>query len=421
MNNYYYNNVISWALLHDKPEKQDSLSITRHVLSKLGIALPQGDLEHINDTLKSNDYMGWRKCSLEEALEAVENGIAAIGINDRRIVILMKATDSVDILRLTDNKKSAILKLKGDNLTDFPEDLSLYAHTAGTTNPVPTSYYPYVLIYRSRNRERYGFADSKDPNDVTPIINEDLTYGKKSAQTMLSNGSMVAHSDLYTTGSDQIPLETRVNMVKDFFISQIRNDETFTPILSDMLDHFVAGSGNDYEDIRLTKAVREHPLTKKFEESAYTQIRNCIIENNGNIPAIYYDENLWTRPIERQKHPIVKKFISESVYLPSYSIGNGVPGLSLAIDSWHGAKISLSSLYVTDNSFYGTLKYSLYDHFGLDTGDLADEKYMSTKAGYFAPFRQWYIMQHWDNLEAPNHPKPFVTKVQFSIPISGWF
>lgn len=43
----------------------------------------------------------------------------------------------------------------------------------------------------------------------------------------------------------------------------------------------------------------------------------------------------------------------------------------------------------------------------------------SETAGMVAGFRQWFIIQHWDELEATVQPKPFVTVVSIDIPIGG--
>lgn len=43
----------------------------------------------------------------------------------------------------------------------------------------------------------------------------------------------------------------------------------------------------------------------------------------------------------------------------------------------------------------------------------------SLTAGMVAGFRQWFIIQHWDELEATVQPKPFVTIVSIDIPIGG--
>ena len=61
----------------------------------------------------------------------------------------------------------------------------------------------------------------------------------------------------------------------------------------------------------------------------------------------------------------------------------------------------------------------LHDHFGLDTLDLSEEKFLNMKAGYFPAFRQWYILQHWNGLGYTSQPKPFVTIVSFTVGFSG--
>ena len=61
----------------------------------------------------------------------------------------------------------------------------------------------------------------------------------------------------------------------------------------------------------------------------------------------------------------------------------------------------------------------LHDHFGLDTLDLSEEKFLNMKAGYFPAFRQWYILQHWNGLGYTSQPKPFVTIVSFAVGFSG--
>ena len=41
--------------------------------------------------------------------------------------------------------------------------------------------------------------------------------------------------------------------------------------------------------------------------------------------------------------------------------------------------------------------------------------------GLLSAFRQWYILQHWENLEADTQPKPFLTLITFTVPFSGTF
>lgn len=68
-------------------------------------------------------------------------------------------------------------------------DLRFYAYSAESSS---THGNFTILIYTSRDRERLGFADSANENHVTPITNEDFTYGQKSTYTICNNGSISA-------------------------------------------------------------------------------------------------------------------------------------------------------------------------------------------------------------------------------------
>ena len=280
-----------------------------------------------------------------------------------------------------------------------------------------------MLIYRTRNRERLGFYDSSDNTDITPITAEDLTYGEKDTQTMISNGTRIALSDLngYTS------ISKRVTIIKNFFNSQINYDKKFMEILSEMVDHFVDGTGTDYSNSELTTAVQAHPRTISYVNAVIEIIKDYISQNRENINNLTYDESLWTQPFQRVLHPLVQSMnlkISNGaveLYLPSYGYNNGVPGLTLALDGFYGNKISLKSFQSSEEEYSGIVEFTFYDHFGLDTPDLTNIKFGNLTAGTLPGFKQWYILQHWSELEGTIQPKPFVTNVSFSIPISGTY
>ena len=100
---------------------------------------------------------------------------------------------------------------------------------------------------------------------------------------------------------------------------------------------------------------------------------------------------------------------NKKLYLPSYGLKNGVAGLAFAIDGWYGNKIEIESLEICGGSYSGTLKFTFYDHFGLDTPDMTEEVIFDAVPGLIPGFRQWYILQHWNGLGATTQPKPFVT------------
>lgn len=240
---------------------------------------------------------------------------------------------------------------------------------------------------------------------------------------MTSNGTYVSMSDLYSNGSP-LTLTQRVTIIKNFFNSQVSYDATFVSILSEMVDHFVDGGGSDYSNAALTTAVKNHSRTQSYVNAVSDIIIGKISQNSGNVGTLQYDEQLWVTPAERSQHVIVsamKEGMRENsaLYLPSYGYNNGEPGLTLAINGWYGNKIEIESFEETNGNFVGTLRFTFYDHFGLDTADLSEEKYGAMKAGAFGGFRQWYILQHWNELGYTVQPKPFLTVVSYTVDISG--
>lgn len=99
MNKKQYNNIIVNTLKHEHTE--DSLSAARAVFN-MGVALPGGDMKEVFETVKTDNYMGWKSCTMEEAQAAANNGTAAIGISDSKIVVLA-ADDAEEPIESTAN------------------------------------------------------------------------------------------------------------------------------------------------------------------------------------------------------------------------------------------------------------------------------------------------------------------------------
>ena len=312
---------------------------------------------------------------------------------------------------------SSIITIGSGKITAKAQGLVTVSATHKVTNRVLTFTVTVsnLTVYQTRNRERLGFEDS---DDITPITPEDLQYGQKSITTMTSNGSLISYADFYENGS-LISLSKRITTIRNFFYSQINYDSTFENILDEMLDHFVQGSGADYSNSDLTDAVKSHQNTTNYVNGVISLIKNYISDNNGDISGLYYDSNLWVQPTLRDMHPLVSEMQDEELYLPSYGHNNGVPGLSLAINGWYGNKIEIESYTVSGNMYSGTLRVVFYDHFGLDTPDLSQERGWNMQAGMAAGFRQWYILQHWDSLGATPQPKPYVTIASYTVAFSG--
>lgn len=290
-----------------------------------------------------------------------------------------------------------------------------------------------LLIYRSRNREVYGFEDE---DDVIPGTDEDLQCGQKTINQLLSTG-YIEYSDLYTQyNTVQLSVNDRMQIIEAFCNSNVGNTSGLLDVLEDMFAHFLDGTGTDFSDVTLTNAVVEHQNTTKYVNAIIELINDYLLENDGDIYSLYYDEDLWTQIVERESHPMVNMMIeavendnNTDVHQPSYGYNNGLPGLAMCLNGLYGNKFEIESYTLTQSGYSGTIKFRFYDHFGLDTLDLTANKLDSIdgipagslSAGAVPAFRQWYILQHWDDLDATVQPKPFVTIIEFSVPFSGVF
>ena len=201
-----------------------------------------------------------------------------------------------------------------------------------------------------------------------------------------------------------------------------------------MLNHFLGGSGNTYTNTTLTQLVVDHSRTTDYTNAVVSLLKNYIENHRGDVSELYYDENLWIKPLERNQHPLVsamkaelKKNDDSPIREPFYNATNDGGVLGLCIDSLYGNKFEIES-YISDSTQYsGVLKFTFYDHFGLDSDDLSNKKVVfdfleiGFIPGLLSAFRQWYILQHWENLEADTQPKPFLTLITFTVPFSGTF
>lgn len=120
MNKKQYN-IIEHSLQYDCKVTDSSLDTARTVFNNMGVALPQGTMKEVYDTISANEYMGWRKCTLEETKDAANNGTAAIGISEDKIVILSAEDEeqpthqTSSVLTLTDSTPAMVV----DSLTFY--------------------------------------------------------------------------------------------------------------------------------------------------------------------------------------------------------------------------------------------------------------------------------------------------------------
>ncbi len=126
MNKKQYNNVIENTLKHEQTD--DSLSTARAIFDNMGVALPQGDMKAVYETISTDNYMGWKSCSIHEAQAAADAGTAAIGISEDRIVVLSANDDEQPVAQT-----ASVMTLDENTSAFAVEGMQYYSYSYGMT------------------------------------------------------------------------------------------------------------------------------------------------------------------------------------------------------------------------------------------------------------------------------------------------
>lgn len=195
MNRKQYNNIIEHTLQNDCNECQSALETSRAILNNMGVSLPQGDMKHVYDIIRTNDYMGWRACTKEKAQDKANNGIAAIGISESNIIVL-SAEDKEQPVTPT---ASVMTTSQGPLYT--LSNLQFFAHDSKTT-----AYFRNgATIFRDGNCCKVAL---KGPNSfkVWHCVHRDLIYEAENAiSSDFAKGKhnvFVDYNPLHETESD---------------------------------------------------------------------------------------------------------------------------------------------------------------------------------------------------------------------------
>ena len=339
---------------------------------------------------------------------------------------------NMDEFSISTNGTSNILLNNGMiSATTSGNSIMTFEHkVTGITKQVSVSVQP-LLIYRNRSREIMGFIDDGDDEDITPIFPEDLTSHSKTIQEMCSNDTHISLTDFYeniynTDPEDLLSYDQRISIVTNYAQQALANNSGYS-LFESMFSHFLDGTGSEYSSSALTNAVRNHTITINHV-NALISLLTGYLSGGDSVSSLYYDEALWTVPLVRKEQTtvyMINKVIKQipALYRPSfgYDYSNGNGALTLCLDGLVGEKIEITSFVTDDNGYSGIVKFKFYDHFGLDTSDLAEPKYGGMYAGFSPLFKQWYILQHFCDLECDTLPEPFVTIIEFTVPFSGTF
>ncbi len=162
MNKKQYNNVIEHTLQYEQPaQTDDSLATARAIFDNMGVALPQGDMKTVYETISTDNYMGWKSCTMQEAQAAANKGTAAIGISEDRIVVL-SANDEEQPVAQT----ASVMTLDENTSAFAVENIHFYLYNLKKP-PRNWKYYAQLVIENARRFKDKRESQIEDETDFS--------------------------------------------------------------------------------------------------------------------------------------------------------------------------------------------------------------------------------------------------------------
>ncbi len=249
------------------------------------------------------------------------------------------------------------------------------------------SYFNTLKIYQTENTYINDGSNNKP---------EDMKYNTKT-QSQLITMNWISEIDFPRGIADR-----RTNWET---LCRTTSTGDLQDVVLDMVGKFIQGAGDDYSNDDLTVAAKEHSSTKEYVDGVIAQIKSLLSTYNGDITKLAYTAS------NRTSNPLVKRMKDKKINQPVFNTASDkINGLTMCVNGLWGNEIIVETYSFDGTSYSCKLRFTLYDHFGLDTEDI-------NKYGELVGFRDWYILQHFKNYSGAY--KPFVTKMSFTKTFSG--
>jgi len=192
-------------------------------------------------------------------------------------------------------------------------------------------------------------------------------------------------------------------MLFDEFRSLSRKFSLYGPyshLIEKMITHMQNGNGTPFRDVALDRALKEHILSDKTENSTRLLLRKSLKDNIDWANSIYFsnvNEEL-RKAILRGKLPKFDRF------------QDNFNGMGITVHDINSTEISIENLTFQGNKYTAIVKYRAQDHFGLDKEDILKAKFNSITL-----FRIWFVLQRAKHFAQ----KPFFTNFEATITLTG--
>ncbi|SCC51863.1 YPO3983 family protein [Kosakonia oryziphila] len=174
----------------------------------------------------------------------------------------------------------------------------------------------------------------------------------------------------------------------------------YSHLIEKMITHMQNGNGTPFQDMSLSRALKEQILSDKTENSTRLLLRKSLKDNIDWENSIYFanvNEEL-RKAILRGKLPKFDRF------------QDNFNGMGITVHDTWATHITLKSLQIDNDRYRAVVHYKVQDHFGLDSDDI-----LKTKFSQFHFFRIWFVLQRCNQFGF----KPFMTNMEATVEITG--
>ena len=260
-------------------------------------------------------------------------------------------------------------------------------------------YISYMKIYQSPRLP--GKAEGSTSESAPDMLINDRTLTQlREMKRALYDKARQYDSNSIISGSESVKREAR-SLANIFSL----NDSGMRKVAQSMFDRFFSGSGMDYRDGTLTQKAVAHTSTQNYINIAKQKIIDYLKSNNGDPSNI---------------NNSIKSTLDNPGIRPKYNLPSDLlSGLTICINDTWGNYIELMNYRYDGITYRGTLRFTIYDHFGLDDEDVATsfESFKKAIVGNMDGFLSWYVLQHYTGCNGQY--KPFITYIETEVSISG--
>lgn len=286
-------------------------------------------------------------------------------------------------------------------------DYNLFYSSDNTTS---NSYKPYLLMEYQTYYTASNLMIYQSPNDVIYDSNfnipNDLECGDDTKNYILSLNHFKEKDFSKSFSSHR---ESWEDLAKWTSIGEMQT------VALDMIEYFMSGSGGIYTNSTLTSEVFEHDSTQDYIAGIKECLKYYLEFYKGDINQLKY---LGDYVDNRDRHPVVKYFLGNNIYQPSFSTAADIiQGLTFCIDNPWGNQIWIDSYNCIGNSYSGIFTIYIYDHFGIAEDDIGRAYKGLIPYGEFQGFRSWFILQHYEAYNGSY--KPYISCASVSFSFSG--